>query len=193
MPTGYTAGIEDGTITEFRDFALDCARAFGALVHMRDDDSTAEIRPRTMSDYSEKALADARARLDESKLWTDEQAQERADEADRQAWDQFNKSQTRALVERKRYADMLAKVGAWTPPTKDHLGLRDFMIQQIEESQKYSYTPDVPKKLSGVEYRRKCIERAERDIAYHAKAIAEEQERIDKSNAWIEALKKSLP
>lgn len=36
MPTGYTADIKDG-IT-FRDFALRCARAFGATIMQRDED-----------------------------------------------------------------------------------------------------------------------------------------------------------
>ncbi len=41
MPTGYTAAIKDG-IT-FKQFALTCARAMGALIMMRDEPSGAEI------------------------------------------------------------------------------------------------------------------------------------------------------
>lgn len=37
MPTGYTASVQEGKVTEFRDFAMECARAFGALVMMRDE------------------------------------------------------------------------------------------------------------------------------------------------------------
>lgn len=43
MPTGYTHGVQDGTVTEFRDFALICARAFGATILMRDDPMDAPI------------------------------------------------------------------------------------------------------------------------------------------------------
>ena len=35
MPTGYTAAVCSGEITEIKDFALSCARAFGALITMR--------------------------------------------------------------------------------------------------------------------------------------------------------------
>lgn len=38
MPTGYTAGILDNKITTFSEFALLCSRAFGATIHMREDD-----------------------------------------------------------------------------------------------------------------------------------------------------------
>ncbi len=37
MPTGYTAAVQNGTVTRFADFAMNCARAFGALVELRDE------------------------------------------------------------------------------------------------------------------------------------------------------------
>ena len=43
MPTGYTADIQDGKITTLREYALSCARAFGALIMMRDDPHDAPI------------------------------------------------------------------------------------------------------------------------------------------------------
>ena len=43
MPTGYTYPVADGTITEFSKFALNCSRAFGVLMHMRDEPIDAPI------------------------------------------------------------------------------------------------------------------------------------------------------
>ncbi len=60
MPTGYTAGILDGKITTFQQFAKQCMRAFGATIHMRDDDMDAEITPRTPSDYYSKEIEKAK-------------------------------------------------------------------------------------------------------------------------------------
>ena len=37
MPTGYTAVIQDNLDISMKDFALVCARAFGACVMMRDE------------------------------------------------------------------------------------------------------------------------------------------------------------
>lgn len=40
---------------------------------------------------------------------------------------------------------MLDQVQLWQPPTDDHMGLKEFMIQQIEESIKFdcaSYAED---------------------------------------------------
>ena len=44
MATGYTYPVVEGKITEFSEFALGCARAFGAFMHMRDDNSDAPLR-----------------------------------------------------------------------------------------------------------------------------------------------------
>jgi hypothetical protein len=42
MPTGYTAKLYDGD-QKFQDFAMECARAFGALIEMRDEPMNAKI------------------------------------------------------------------------------------------------------------------------------------------------------
>lgn len=36
MPTGYTAFIEDGTVTTGKEFLLLCSRAFGIALDIRD-------------------------------------------------------------------------------------------------------------------------------------------------------------
>lgn len=46
MPTGYTADVQSGKVTDFAEYAMNCARAFGALVLMRDDPSDADIPER---------------------------------------------------------------------------------------------------------------------------------------------------
>lgn len=69
MPTGYTNRIQNGEITEFKDFALACARAFGALISMRDDaldaPMPAEILPDTK--YHDDHIAAATLEIDDSR------------------------------------------------------------------------------------------------------------------------------
>ncbi len=44
MPSGYTENIYYGKKVAFKDFALGCARAFGACVMQRDD--PADVKPK---------------------------------------------------------------------------------------------------------------------------------------------------
>jgi alkylhydroperoxidase family enzyme len=43
MATGYTYPVSTGELTNFSDFALQCSRAFGVLMHMKDSPMDATI------------------------------------------------------------------------------------------------------------------------------------------------------
>ena len=63
MPTGYTAGVADGSIIDFNEYALQCARNFGACILLRDEPLSSEIPEFEPSDYHEKALTESKAGL----------------------------------------------------------------------------------------------------------------------------------
>ena len=51
MPSYYTADICNEKDISFQEFALKCARAFGAFVHMRDEPLNTTLSRPTLSDY----------------------------------------------------------------------------------------------------------------------------------------------
>lgn len=195
MPTGYTADIPKGI--SFEQYALGCARTFGALIVMRDDPKDApipdEIKP---SDYHAKSLASAETRLAEIRAMTIEdcRAAARKQYDDEEAYRVQRLSENAAMVE--SYAAMLEKAKAWVPPTPDHEGIKKFMIEQIEQSADFDDMGDHYSKpiecLSANEWRQKQTLKAQKDIAYHAEKHAEEVERTNQRNAWIKALRDSL-
>src|SRR5574341_660996 len=156
MPSGYTAAIADG-IT-FEQFAMRCARAFGACATMRDDRADARIPDAfEPSDYHLKAQQSARDELAVLNAMTPEDAEHAA----AAAWD---KAETARLVRLQEYRDlrtkyeaMLVKVRAWTSPTPEHDGLRDFMCQQITQSIDFdcheSYCSEPTRRQTGAEWR----------------------------------------
>lgn len=111
MPTGYTHKVQEGTITEFKDFALSCARAFGALITMRDDPMDATIPDVIEPDgYYAECVAERKSEFERlQSMSVDQQtlayiADKKHDEDYRQQRIERNKS------ERQRYEAMLAKV-----------------------------------------------------------------------------------
>jgi len=80
MPTGYTAGVQDGKITEFSDFALNCARAFGALITMRDDPQDTPIPEKfeARTSYYDERLENAKDLMTEILTLTDDDCDKRA-------------------------------------------------------------------------------------------------------------------
>jgi hypothetical protein len=197
MPTGYTAGVADGTITELTPFALQLARGMGALIMMRDDAWDAPIperfEPNTYHAEQLAALRDELARLIDL---SPEEAQERADAAFAEAQATKQKYIAEKHDQRARYKAMLDKVVAWEGAPD---GLKDFALQQLNEGMRFDcgegrdfdFWPD-PERFDGETWRSTELERVGRQIGSHARENAAERQRVGERNVWIAQLRKSL-
>lgn len=192
MPTGYTAAVADGKITTLRDFAMQCARGMGALITMRDEPFDAPI-PDTLQPstaYHDDKLTVLRAELRELEALPDEQVLDRM-EAERQKAIEYAE---RDRVKRERYEAMISQVMAWTTEAE---GIRDFMLQQLRESLKFdcggSYEPPIPEPMTATEWRSQRSAKLAKEIDYREGEIAREIARTAERNAWLKALRDSLP
>lgn len=196
MPTGYTAGVADGTITTFQQFALQCARAMGALAMMRDEPFDApipdEIQPDTK--YYDERIAEAQAILERLPALTAEQCEAEAEKAHAEEMADYNRRQAEDRETRARYEAMLERVRAWKPPTPDHVGMRDFMEERLVESIQFDcgLSSPPPAKMSGREWRVEQIELAARKLQHMTAERAKEIARTAERNAWLKALRESL-
>jgi hypothetical protein len=73
MPTGYTAAFEDRDVP-FAEFIWCCARAMGALIHMREDGLDAEIRPPQPDSWHQEALVKAKEELKKYQKMSEKEA-----------------------------------------------------------------------------------------------------------------------
>lgn len=194
MPTGYTDSIKNN-IT-FPEFAMKCARAFGALIQMRDDVMDAEIPDEIIpSNYHKDEMEKACLKLNEAKKMTLSAAKVLAvrDYNEQVAYHEKYVSDANDL--KSKYESMLEKVMAWQPPTPDHEELKKFMMEQIKGSidcdSNTSYSkppqPQSPEKWLG-EY----VDKQARDLGYHVKEWYAEVERCKSKTEWIRSLKASL-
>ena len=194
MPTGYTSELYDGKPQTFTEFALQCARAFGAAIMQRDDPFSAPLRiPKADTSYSDGRLAEAQAQLDKFRALPSELADQEAEASYQAALARWKDAEQEKREREERYRNMLADVAGWRPPSGEHVNLKEFMVNQLEESIKFdcsSYDP--PVRLTGEEYREHGIASAEKDLRYHTKSMAEEIERAAGRRAWITDLAESL-
>lgn len=198
MATGYTSKIEDGAT--FKQFIMGCARAFGALIDMRDDPHDAEIpKEFKVSGYHSNALKTVETELAAIKQITPAQAEVRAKQKfDNETLANNNRIGQKQDLKRK-YEAMLTKAKAWQPPSSDHEGLKTFMIEQIKSSIKFDcdtkYDLDRPPValLTPTEWLAKETKRIESDVDYHKKHHQEEVDRVAGRNLWVKQLRDSLP
>lgn len=195
MPTGYTAEVQKGI--SFEKYALGCAKAFGALITMRDEPSDKEIPEKLEpSDHHFKKKTSAEDELKSLILLTDDAANKKAlDKFNADELYRVNKLKEESVIE-ARYNEMLVKAKAWVSPSKDHDELKDFMISQIEKSIKFDcggdYYEKPTTKMTGEQWRSEKMEQLHKDIAYHIKHYREEIERTNDRNKWINSLRNSL-
>lgn len=194
MPTGYTAALYDGTSQTFPEFAMRCARAFGALVEMRDAPMDAPVPERfAPATCHATELRMAEDRLATVRQWTPAQAAEEARRAYETALAWHRESEERQRARRERYTAMLAEVRAWRPPTPAHDGLKQFMIDQLTMSIAGDCAPlDPPQPQTGEEYRNDAIATARWTIDYHTHKDAEARKQAEECTAWVQALRDSL-
>lgn len=196
MPTGYTDKIKDG-IT-FEQFAMNCARAFGACIEMRDDPADKEIPDEFKpSDYHIKQIEEAKKNIKLLKNMSQKEKSEAAEKEylDNVAYHEKSRQENIDLLE--KYNSMLKCVKSWEPPTSEHIRFKEFMIEQIEGSIKFDIHPEyyekyAPKPLSSDEWYNKKLEEANDNLKYHKKEYAEEVERCKGRSKWIKDLKVSL-
>lgn len=196
MPTGYTAAIKDGI--DFKTFALDCARAFGACVMLRDEPAGGDKIPEAFepSDYHLKALEKVRIDMGALDAMTPEELEAAAAKKYRESEDRRIARRREILALREAYEAMLAKVNAWTPPTADHAGLQEFMRTQIEESIEFDCDTDYYDKptaqLTGAAWAAERQAKLRADAEYHKKGHEDEVKRAAGRTEWIRALRASL-
>lgn len=198
MPTGLTAKIYEGKEVSFKDFALICARQFGALVHMKDEPLDAPIIKREPNTFYLEELNKAKRELEEFK------ANPPARESLAKEWEEKlekikredTESNKKASELRLRYLDMLRQVQAWAPPTDEHTNLKKFMVEQLERSIQfdcmiYNNADKFPTMEQYIEDGL-SPKHLEKEVEYYQRRWDNEVKHCEEVNKWIDDLIKSL-
>ena len=196
MPTGYTSGVADGKITDFKTYALQSARAFGACIMLRDEPLGDDIPEFEPSDHHAKRVAEANKELADFIAFSEDQKLVMyADEMARRVNDANDRIKEND-EQRKRYEAMLAQAKAFKAPTPDHQEYAKFLVSQLEESIRFDCGGDYYEQRLNVptydEWVEQKLEILIRDIKYHREHNADELKRTASRNKWVADLKNSL-
>jgi len=155
MATGYTADIANDI--SFEKFVMNCARAFGACITMRDDPKDVEIPEFEPSMYHAERLREAKEELDSIKRMSLTEATHLATEEFKSNLEFNIRAIDNSNTLRKKYLSMLAKVKKWKSPSSEHDNMKKFMCKQVNDSMEHDcdtqyYYDNAPKILSGKEW-----------------------------------------
>jgi hypothetical protein len=193
MPTGYTAIIEDGDGCTFNEYIMGCARAFGALVTMRDKSQSAEIPKEFKPDsYHQREMVKEKAFLEKLHAMTTEEAGAKAADEYREEVDHTTEYNKKLEAIENRYKAMRLLVEAWAPPTIEHTELKKFMHDQIDLCIHDGYRSEMPKQLNAHDWLIKNLARVSKSIKYHEENYRKEIRRCKQRTLWVHELRKSL-
>lgn len=135
MPTGYTACIEDGSITTGKEFLMLCLRAFGVAEEIQDEPLSVPVPMRFEPDeWYKDHYADAAKRLEENKSIAFEDARLRMRDEHNKQIASAKRAIARMTEANERYKRVREQVAAWVPPTEKHNGIKKFALEQIDMS-----------------------------------------------------------
>lgn len=195
MPTGYTAGIEDGTIKTVKDFARLCVRAFGAAVHMKDDSLNVEYTERKPSTYHIDCLNDLTVNLKSLNALTDEELVEAEVKALK------HELLTREIELDKRI-QLSSKINSFVKAirkkrfSEEFKNVQTFMLEQLKSTLDYDcdngyVEADIERiklrlnNLDAKEIRQTSIDYIQKEIDYHTVEHLKEVERCSEANNWV--------
>jgi len=203
MPTGYTAEIYEGKDVKFKDFAMDCARSFGAFASLRDTPEV-ELPESIQLDVSfyEKIIEDSRKKIVDMENLSDEEISAIIKKSRKERISGLEKEIEDKKTVLKKYESMLNEAKNWNPPSKEHFNLKEFMIEQLETSMRYDCNVEGPEgELKRVlnsapqsveEYRKNVASSAEDDIEYYTEKIHKSISKNYDTNLWIKQLRESF-
>lgn len=200
MPSYYTADIYDGKDISFQEFALKCARAFGALVHMRDEPLNTPLSRPTISDYhtneiknieNEFALFLQSSTEQRKKMFEIEMEKEEA---------YYIKEIEKVKQTKNKYLTLIDDVKAYKPQSKELKEFKNFMFDQLIDGMKYDCSNEDWYNKSIQSIKEETFETWEEErmnlynskLGYQKEALKKEKESIELANKWIDELYKSL-
>jgi len=194
MPTGYTACIEGGAT--FEQFVWQCARGMGALIMMRDDPWDKPV-PDSFepASYYKDRITEAENEINYLNGLPDEAITERQVADNARIREDNNRRRVKHEETNLRYKTIKEKVLAWNPPSIDHQGLKDFMLEQIAVSTRWDslYQEKENPIVSPEEWRKTKLAEAQKYLARAKDDWNKEQERTAGRNLWIKQLRDSIP
>lgn len=202
--TGYTGAMIEKNL-DFNAFVWRCARAFGPLIHMRDEPMDADI-PDTVpeeqdgSTYYKERHEEAEKALN---AWEDLPLAARHKEITRvlrERLDGHRRYVNKVVAENLILTNMISQVEAWKAP-EPHAPLKDFMLDQLrvslvdvkrlfEESARYEAELSAPLDAAVDEH----VAGLAGNVVYY-RELAEKEKRSKNSvsaNEWLAGLRASV-
>ena len=143
--------------------------------------------------YYYRRIRELRTEIAEIEALSEDEATARVNakaQETRREW-QARQAETQRL--QAEYKRLIAQIEAWPPPTPDHQGLKDFALQQLRESLEFDVHGWEEPAAPVVGWKERTLAELHKSLAQAWEDLAKQIQWTKDANAWLTALRASLP
>lgn len=197
MPTGFTDCVRSGEVTDFRTYAMQCSRYFGATILLRDEPMSPDIPKFEVPTYHSDRIKELTDEREELLGMSGEELDATAEQIYREAMERDQEARQRIALERSRYEAMLEKAKRFEAPTKEHERFAEFIVEQLEQSIEWDcstryYDENKPRRMSAREYRDERLQAISKGLSYHKLELGKDIQRTEERNRWVDQLRSAV-
>lgn len=204
MPTGFTAFIENGTITTGKDFLLLCSRNFGLAAKISRDKGLKAPIPTHFApnNYYQKHYEEAVEKYKKFSQMTDTEFAKYVRTEHDACIDRTKQCLNEMIANDKAYQHIKQEVLKWEPPTDQHKNIKIFALNQIDmcmgTDQDYGYYmriinkpfDDAPESVK--EYKKTFLKSLKDEMQQAESDLSRELEQVENYNIFMKQFLESL-
>lgn len=199
MPSGYTVGIQNGTINNLNDFIWTCARGFGAFITQKDNIDEPPVLKEKPYPYYKNQVKKLLKKQQKYNEYTDDDWQKEYFKYIEDQLKDIDNNIKEKIESKEKYENILNQVKEWIPPNENFHELKSFMINQIEESIDFdcntSFWQERKNKISNLkleQYKRNILDDINKSLISSKEYYDEEVQRVKERNQWKQQLIESI-
>lgn len=203
MPTYYTAGIIDGKINDFKSFARLCMGNFGACIHMRDLPPGEPYSKREPDGYYLLRIEREKEELRKLEKMSDQEILDNEIETIKSNIKYHKEKIIEIGKLHAKLEEIRREIDSWVPPGDEHLGIKKFMMEQIETTINHDCDTEYlsshlskldanPAKIDPAKIRKERMESHKESIATFTQRHKEDLQKIEDSHQWVVKFLKSI-
>lgn len=194
--TGYVHEMVKNDLN-FNQFVWCCARAFGALINMREAPTDAPIPEEvTPSSFYANALKDSQKEVKRLNKMTNEQKIRYGERKKKESISSLKKSIKEQEDTNKKINTMIDQVNEWQPK-EEQKSLKDFILQQLKSSlEKTDHLQNElenKEKIDPLELFHLHLSIENNSVQYYEAQVAKEKRNLQETNQWLKNLRESVP
>jgi hypothetical protein len=203
MASGYTQEVLSGNVNTLKEFASVCAKGFGATSHQQKEALNTPLREMVVGKENKKSIRALKSNLKKFNAITNKELIADELKALETTKEHYLGKVVLMKEAKKKCSALLLDVQLWTPPTENHIVVKEMMEEHLKSTIEFDcdldsvnqLLEDIESKMGSIDpeaIRKKQVEAIEQQIDFHEQSHKVDVDHVKQSNEWVGELMDSF-